>query len=54
MWKKTFSEAVKIQRELGGYLGKALFEDLNPVKVLDLFKRVSDEVCSFQLKSTRA
>lgn len=43
-WKKTFTAAVKAQKELGGFLNKALFEDLNPLKVLDLFKRVTDEV----------
>lgn len=44
-WKKTFAPAVEAQKELGMYLSKAVHEDLNPLKVLDLFKRISDEVC---------
>lgn len=43
-WKKTFAPAVEAQKELGMYLSKAVHEDLNPLKVLDLFKRISDEV----------
>ena len=43
-WKKTFAPAVEAQKELGMYLNKAVHEDLNPLKVLDLFKRISDEV----------
>lgn len=43
-WKKTFSSAVEAQKELGMFLKKAVHEDLNPLKVLDLFKRISDEV----------
>jgi DNA-directed RNA polymerase III subunit RPC1 len=42
-WKKTFTSAVEAQKELGMYLNKSVFEDLNPLKVLDLFKRMSDE-----------
>ncbi|KAJ8514890.1 hypothetical protein ONZ45_g7635 [Pleurotus djamor] len=44
-WKKTFTAAVEAQKELGLYLNKAVHEDLNPLKVLDLFRRVSDEDC---------
>ena len=44
-WKKTFAPAVEAQKELGMYINKAVHEDLNPLKVLDLFKRISDEVC---------
>lgn len=43
-WKKTFRPAVEAQKELGMYINKAVHEDLNPLKALDLFKRVSDEV----------
>lgn len=43
-WKKTFAPAVEAQKELGMYLNKAVHEDLNPLKVLDLFRRISDEV----------
>jgi DNA-directed RNA polymerase III subunit RPC1 len=46
-WKKTFAPAVEAQKELGIYLNKAVHEDLNPLKVLDLFRRISDEVCGF-------
>lgn len=47
-WKKTFSSAVDAQKELGIYIAKAVHEDLNPLKVLDLFRRVSDEVRVFR------
>lgn len=43
-WKRTFAPAVEAQKELGMYLNKAIHEDLNPLKTLDLFKRISDEV----------
>jgi DNA-directed RNA polymerase III subunit RPC1 len=43
-WKLTFARAVESQKELGSYLSKAVHEDLNPAKVLSLFKRISDEV----------
>lgn len=43
-WKLTFARAVESQKELGSYLSKAVHEDLNPAKVLSLFKRVSNEV----------
>lgn len=46
-WKKTFAPAVEAQKELGMYLNKAVHEDLNPLKVLDLFRRISDEVRIF-------
>ncbi|KAA1465897.1 beta and beta-prime subunits of DNA dependent RNA-polymerase [Dentipellis sp. KUC8613] len=44
-FKKTFTAAVEAQKELGMYINKAVHEDLNPLKVLDLFKRISDEDC---------
>ncbi|KAI0029671.1 beta and beta-prime subunits of DNA dependent RNA-polymerase [Vararia minispora EC-137] len=44
-WKRTFAPAVEAQKELGPYISKAVHEDLNPLKVLDLFKRISDEDC---------
>ena len=43
-WKLTFARAIESQKELGSYLSKAVHEDLNPAKVLSLFKRISDEV----------
>ena len=43
-WKKTFTSAVEAQKELATYINKAVHEDLNPLKVLDLFKRISNEV----------
>lgn len=43
-WKNTFKSAIGDSRELEGMLGKA-HEDLNPLKVLDLFKRISAEDC---------
>lgn len=45
-WKKTFAPAVEAQKELAVYINKAIHEDLNPLKVLDLFRRISDEVCA--------
>lgn len=44
-WKKTFSSAIETQKELGIYVNRAVHEELNPLKVLDLFKRISDEDC---------
>ncbi|KAH9482988.1 DNA-directed RNA polymerase III subunit rpc1 [Psilocybe cubensis] len=44
-WKQTFSSAVEAQKELGMYINKGVHEDLNPLKVLDLFRRISDEDC---------
>ena len=46
-WKKTFTSAVEAQKELSMYINKAVHEDLNPLKVLDLFKRISNEVSPF-------
>ncbi|KDR83341.1 hypothetical protein GALMADRAFT_235418 [Galerina marginata CBS 339.88] len=44
-FKMTFASAVEAQKELGMYINKAVHEDLNPLKVLDLFRRISDEDC---------
>ncbi|KAF6762523.1 DNA-directed RNA polymerase III largest subunit [Ephemerocybe angulata] len=44
-WKRSFAPAVEAQKELGLYINKALHEDLNPLKVLDLFRKISDEDC---------
>ncbi|KXN84194.1 DNA-directed RNA polymerase III subunit rpc1 [Leucoagaricus sp. SymC.cos] len=44
-WKKTFAPAIEAQKELSLYLNKAVHEELNPLKVLDLFRRISDEDC---------
>jgi DNA-directed RNA polymerase III subunit RPC1 len=44
VWKDTFRTAIEEQREIGQFLSKAN-EDLNPLKVLDLFRRISAEVC---------
>ena len=43
-WKLTFASAIESQKELGMYINKAVHEDLNPLKVLDLFRRISNEV----------
>lgn len=48
-WKRTFASAVEAQKELSMYINKAVHEDLNPLKVLDLFKRISNEVRPFPL-----
>lgn len=44
-WKKTFATAVEAQKELAVYLKRTVHEELNPLKVLDLFRRISDEDC---------
>ncbi|KAI5116058.1 hypothetical protein M0805_002844 [Coniferiporia weirii] len=44
-FKRSFASAVEAQKEIAMYIGKAVHEDLNPLKVLDLFKRISDEDC---------
>ncbi|KAH9977877.1 beta and beta-prime subunits of DNA dependent RNA-polymerase [Lactifluus volemus] len=44
-WKRTFASAVEAQKELSIYINKAVHEDLNPLKVLDLFNRISNEDC---------
>ncbi|KAG5635316.1 hypothetical protein H0H81_011729 [Sphagnurus paluster] len=44
-WKKTFAPAIEAQKEIAMYINKAIHEDLNPLKVLDLFRRISDEDC---------
>jgi hypothetical protein len=49
-WKKTFTKAVEGQKELAMYLNKAAHEELNPLKVLDLFRRVSDEASTHHPK----
>jgi DNA-directed RNA polymerase III subunit RPC1 len=43
-FKKTFSNAIEVQKDLGMYVNRAVHEDLNPLKVLDLFRRMSDDV----------
>ncbi|KAJ3513331.1 hypothetical protein NLJ89_g3010 [Agrocybe chaxingu] len=44
-WKMSFAPAIEAQKELALYINKAVHEDLNPLKVLDLFRRISDEDC---------
>ena len=55
-WKASFASAIEAQKELGMYINKAVHEDLNPLKVLDLFRRISDEVffssCLFELSDS--
>lgn len=42
-WKGTFAAAMENDKAIGGLLNRA-HEDLNPLKVLDLFRRISAEV----------
>lgn len=42
-FKQSFATAIEAQKEIGMYISKAVHEDLNPLKVLDLFRRISDE-----------
>lgn len=44
-FRKTFESAIEFQKELAMYVNKPVYEDLHPLKVLDLFRRISDEVC---------
>jgi DNA-directed RNA polymerase III subunit RPC1 len=43
-FKRSFANAIEAQKDLGMYVNRAIHEDLNPLKVLDLFRRMSDEV----------
>ncbi|KAG8885857.1 hypothetical protein FRB98_001570 [Tulasnella sp. 332] len=43
-WKGTFTAAIENDKAIGGLLNRA-HEDLNPLKVLDLFRRISAEDC---------
>lgn len=43
-FRKSFANAVEAQKELAVFVNRAVMEDLNPLKVLDLFKRMLDEV----------
>ena len=42
-WQEEFKTAVADDKNLGLHLNKAV-EDMNPLKVLELFKRISAEV----------
>lgn len=44
-WRNSFAAAVEGQAEVGRFLGTKGLEELNPLKVLDLFKRMPAEVC---------
>ncbi|KAJ7929053.1 hypothetical protein B0H13DRAFT_1965408 [Mycena leptocephala] len=44
-FRKTFESAIEFQKELAMYVNKPVYEDLHPLKVLDLFRRISDEDC---------
>jgi DNA-directed RNA polymerase III subunit RPC1 len=54
-FKRSFSNAVEAQKDLGMYVNRAVHEDMNPLKVLDLFRRMSDEVrlCEFHVRQCR-
>lgn len=51
-WKRSLSKAIEAQKEIAMYVNKAVYEDLNPLKVLDLFKRISDEVLDTQVSQS--
>ncbi|KAG8831315.1 hypothetical protein FRC18_006772 [Serendipita sp. 400] len=44
-WRQSFASALKFQSDLGRTLGSKGAEELNPLKVLDLFKRMTAEDC---------
>lgn len=48
-WKETFQAAIENEKQIAGLLNRA-HEDLNPLKVLDLFRRISAEVSATPLK----
>jgi DNA-directed RNA polymerase III subunit RPC1 len=52
-FKRSFTNAVDAQKDLGMYVNRAVHEDLNPLKVLDLFRRMSDEVHHTSFAVTR-
>jgi len=43
-WRQSFSSAINFQGDVGRILGVKGAEELNPLKVLDLFKRMTIEV----------
>jgi len=43
-WRNSFVTAIEGQAEVGRFLGTKGLEELNPLKVLDLFKRMPAEV----------
>ena len=43
-WRNSFAAAIEGQAEVGRFLGLKGLEELNPLKVLDLFKRMPAEV----------
>jgi len=45
-WRESFSSAIKFQGDIERILGSKGAEELNPLKVLDLFKRMTAEVCT--------
>ena len=46
-WRQSFSNAIKVQNDLDRVLGVKGAEELNPLKVLDLFKRMTAEVGTY-------
>lgn len=44
VWETGFIAAAETQKEIGQLIGKA-FDDLNPLKVLEIFRRITNEVC---------
>lgn len=44
-WRQSFSNAIKVQNDLDRALSIKGAEELNPLKVLDLFKRMTAEDC---------
>ncbi|KIJ54648.1 hypothetical protein M422DRAFT_24553 [Sphaerobolus stellatus SS14] len=44
-WKASFGNAIQHQKELAMFVNRSPTEDLNALKVLDLFRRISDEDC---------
>lgn len=43
-WRSSFAAVIDGQAEVGRFLGTKGLEELNPLKVLDLFKRMPAEV----------
>jgi DNA-directed RNA polymerase III subunit RPC1 len=44
-WKKTFARGGETQKDLDVFLNKPVAEELNPLKVHELLKRITDEDC---------
>jgi DNA-directed RNA polymerase III subunit RPC1 len=52
LWESSFIAANRVHKEVGVLMNNIL-DDLNPLKVLDIFRRITNEVQLFLLRPTR-